>query len=191
MFLRSRVEEFRLSPTALNDFLDDPLLFRDRHLLRTPEEKAPVVAYGNAMHHALAVWGQRVLAGEGTDAEALFSVADGHLQMQEVLTPAQRGNFCAEARDVLARYFAERLQPPHPCVAYIEKALSAHIGDIPVKGKIDRIDLVEPAGRRAIVTDYKAGRPKTPREIEEYGYRRQIVFYALLIEESGALLLDP
>ena len=191
VFLRSRVEEFRLSPTALNDFLDDPLLFRDRHLLRTPEEKAPVVAYGNAMHHALAVWGQRVLAGEGTDAEALFSVADGHLQMQEVLTPAQRGNFCAEARDVLARYFAERLQPPHPCVAYIEKALSAHIGDIPVKGKIDRIDLVEPAGRRAIVTDYKAGRPKTPREIEEYGYRRQIVFYALLIEESGALLLDP
>lgn len=190
-FFMARLEQFSLSPTALNDFLRDPLLFVDRHLLQVPESKNPVLAYGNAIHHVLALWG--ISAREGTPitkSEALVAFVD-HLQRKELLSKEEFVRFEHMGRAALGRYFDTALQPPYPLVRYVEQSISAHLGDIPIKGKIDRIDLHETHSSFATVFDYKTGRPKSPKEIQEYGYLRQLVFYALLIEQSDALPIDP
>jgi hypothetical protein len=75
------------------------------------------------------------------------------------------------------------------------------LGEIPIKGKIDRIDLAAPGSADAIVIDYKTGRPKPPSAIrggiepgsvsrtEDGDYFRQLVFYALLLEQAEPLLV--
>jgi ATP-dependent exoDNAse (exonuclease V) beta subunit len=82
----------------------------------------------------------------------------------------------------------------------VERDYRARLRDIPLKGKIDRIDLLSPSSGDASVIDYKTGRPKAPAAIrggiepgkvsrtEEGDYFRQLVFYALLLEQSEPLL---
>ncbi len=188
-FLRERIESYRLSPTALNDFLRNPILFRDRHLLMVPEEGDPILAYGNAVHHALAKWAVALQEHRALSSEDLVKACSEHLRRREILSTADLERYEAEARDTLPRFLA-RLEAPSPVIAHVEKSLSAYVEDIPIKGKIDRIDVAAPDSRRAIVIDYKSGRPKSAKEIEDFGYLRQLQFYALLIEKGG-LLLEP
>jgi RecB family exonuclease len=82
------------------------------------------------------------------------------------------------------------LQPPYPNVHKVEYPITTHLGDIPIKGKLDRIDLMEPNSRKAIITDFKTGKPKTEKQIVDYGYFRQLVFYDLLIR-NGYSIIDP
>jgi RecB family exonuclease len=59
--------------------------------------------------------------------------------------------------------------------------------EIPLTGKLDRIDLADD-GTALRVIDYKTGKPKSRNHIEgktqgsDGGYKRQLVFYALLLQ---------
>ena len=66
--------------------------------------------------------------------------------------------------------------PPSP--KYLEKGFTLKVGDVLVKGRIDRIDDVE--GGVEII-DYKTGTPKSKLEWDD---RRQLVLYAIAGEES-------
>ena len=64
------------------------------------------------------------------------------------------------------------------------------IPEIPLSGKLDRLDF-HSDGTMLRVVDYKTGKPKTRNVIEgktqnaDGGYKRQLVFYALLLELYG------
>ena len=92
--------------------------------------------------------------------------------------------------NTLTRYFETSLIPPYPVIHKVEFGINARIGDIPIKGKIDRIDLMEPNSTSAIIIDFKTGKPKTEKQIVDYGYFRQLVFYGVLIE-AGYGMLQP
>jgi DNA helicase-2/ATP-dependent DNA helicase PcrA len=189
-YLLQRLEHFSLSPTALNDFLADPQIFVARHLLLMPQAKEAHFAYGNAVHHVLAHWGLSLQEGTPLTKEQILSGFSSHLQDKELLPEQDFIRLESLGHETLRRYFDEHLQEPYPIVHKVEYDVSAHLGDIPLKGKLDRIDLLEPNSTSAIVYDYKTGKPKAPKQILDYGYHRQLVFYALLIEHSS-LLLDP
>jgi len=65
---------------------------------------------------------------------------------------------------------------------------SVTLDDIPLAGKIDRIDLVDPNNQTVRVIDYKTGKRKTRGQIEgntqdsDGAYKRQLVFYQLLTD---------
>ncbi len=189
-FLRKRIELFTLSPTALNDFLADPQMFLERHLLQKPEAKNANFAYGNAVHHVLAAWAESVKAGNPLEENAMLALLRNHFEHQEILTEHERSRLIHLGELTLRRYAAASLRPPYPVVHKVEYALKAHLGDIPIKGKIDRIDLLEPHSSAAIITDLKTGKPKSEKQIIEYGYHRQLVFYDLLIR-TGYSAIDP
>lgn len=189
-FLLRRIENFSLSPTALNDFLEDPQLFVQRHLLMVPQAKESHFAYGNAVHHVLAMWGLSVRDAEPLTRPQLLAEFSSHLQHKELLPLSEFVRLESLGHETLQRYYDEFLQQPYPIVYKVEFDLSARLGDIPIKGKIDRIDLLEPHSTAAVIYDYKTGTPKAPKQILDYGYHRQLVFYALLIEKSS-LPLDP
>jgi RecB family exonuclease len=60
---------------------------------------------------------------------------------------------------------------------------------IPLKGKIDRIDLAAPTSAEATVIDFKTGRPQTESQIRNGDYFRQLQFYAVLLSKSQPLLV--
>lgn len=189
-YLKKRIEHFALSPTALNNFLEDPLLFLERDLLQKPQAKEPHFAYGNAVHHVMAKWADSTVAGKPMSIEELMASFDSHLNDKELLTDKERERLSHLGHTTLRRYATGHLQPPYPIVHKVEYPITAHLGDIPIKGKLDRIDLLEPNSSAAVITDYKTGKPKTEKQIVDYGYYRQLVFYDLLVR-NGYSMIDP
>ena len=187
-FLKDRIEHFALSPTALNHFLEDPILFLNVDLLQRPQAKEPHFAYGNAVHHVLAKWADAVTGGTPMETEQLLQVFRDHLETREILTEKERERLLHLGQTVIPRYAQSHLMPPYPVVHRVEYNITAHLGDIPIKGKIDRIDLMEPNSSAAIITDFKTGKPKSDAQIKEYGYHRQLVFYDLLVRHGYAMI---
>ncbi|MBT4119620.1 MAG: ATP-dependent helicase [Candidatus Peribacter sp.] len=189
-FLQKRIEHFALSPTALNHFLEDPLQFLEVDLLQKPQAKEPHFAYGNAVHHVLAKWADSVTDGNPLDEQTILTTFDDHLSQRELLTKKELERLSHLGHQTLKRYISSHLQSPYPNVHKVEYPITTHLGDVPIKGKLDRIDLMEPNSRVAIVTDFKTGKPKTEKQIVDYGYYRQLVFYDLLIR-NGYSIIDP
>ncbi|MDD5026436.1 MAG: ATP-dependent DNA helicase [Candidatus Peribacteraceae bacterium] len=188
-FLCSRLKEYALSVTALNHFLEDPKIFLEIDLLSTPQAKEASLIYGNAVHEALKKWGLKVMAGEGMGVEGFVAAFRSYLETREILTDAERRRLMAHGEENLPRYFKERLDGPLPIVHKVEHVVVTHFEDVPIKGKIDRIDLLSPDSARAVIIDYKTGRPKTEKQIRDEGdYFRQLEFYALLLEEKNSPL---
>jgi len=203
-YLRERIETFALSPTSLARFLDDPQEFRRVDLLGQPqmftEQSMRAMGYGSAVHWALKDWAADVMKKEPLSEKKLLDAFKWHLYERNILTEQQRRDLLAQGNEALPLYFASRLQST-PYIYAVEKDISVRMEDIPLKGKIDRIDLLSETSSSAIVIDYKTGRPKTPGEIRggieegrvsrgtEGSYFRQLVFYALLMERGEPLLV--
>ena len=125
------------------------------------------------------------------------------------MTEKQYDDLRTLAKDTLPAYFAQHLEGKSPLVYSVEHEYRAVLADpsdprgpgIPLKGKIDRIDLVSKDSGSAIVIDFKTGRPKAPKairgDVEEGSVSRegrngdnfrQLVFYALLLDQAEPLL---
>lgn len=189
-FLQKRIENFALSPTALNHFIEDPLLFLEVDLLQKPQAKEPHFAYGNAVHHVLAKWADSIATGEVLTEQKILDTFDDHLIKRELLTKKELERLMHLGHQTLTRYMSSHLQSPYPIVHKVEYPINTHLGDIPIKGKLDRVDLMEPNSSAAIITDFKTGKPKTEKQIVDLGYHRQLVFYDLLIR-NGYSIVDP
>lgn len=187
-FLRERLEGFSLSVTALNHFLDDPKVFLESDLLQAPQLKTPSLAYGTAVHAALRLWGLSVQDGMPIGLEQFMGEFDNQLIQKELLSESELRNLLAQGKDDLPRYYEQRLKQRIPFVHKLEYPMSAYLDDIPLKGKIDRVDLEHPDSANATVIDFKTGVPKSENEIREGGYFRQLVFYSLLFEHGQSIL---
>jgi len=188
-FLRERLENYHLSVTALNHFLEDPRIFLELDLLQVPQAKVPSFVYGNAVHDALKKWGLSVQAGKPLSAEEFLTAFRTYLEEREILTDAERSRLLKIGEEALPRYYAARLGGAHPVIHKVEYPILAQWGDVPVKGKIDRIDLTAADSALALVIDYKTGQPKSEKQIRDEGsYYRQLVFYRLLLEQRGGPL---
>lgn len=190
-YLRSKLETFELSVTALNHFLEDPEIFLRQDLLGLPQAKSPTLAYGTAVHEGLRAWARLAReSGESSEAALLEGFARG-ITEREILTEKERERLLHLGRQALPRYFAARLQGGAPVIWGIEQKVSARLGDIRLKGLMDRIDLYHVDGAKVKVIDYKTGRPKTEKEVREGdngNLYRQLAFYKLLIEHSPQML---
>ncbi len=177
--------------TALNHFLEDPEIFLRQDLLGLPQAKSPTLAYGTAVHEGLRAWARLAReSGESSEAALLEGFARG-ITEREILTEKERERLLHLGRQALPRYFAARLQGGAPVIWGIEQKVSARLGDIRLKGLMDRIDLYHVDGAKVKVIDYKTGRPKTEKEVREGdngNLYRQLAFYKLLIEHSPQML---
>ncbi len=186
-FLRKKLETYELSVTALNTFLEDPYRFLWEDLLMLPRSKDPTLAYGTAVHDALYQWGMHAKQGGNVTTEQLLEAFKKSLA-EEVITDRDRALWQSIGERALPIY-AEQYLREIPLIMGLERKVTAHVKEIPLKGLIDRIDLYNPDGKFLHIVDYKTGRPKTEKLVrEERGGAmiRQLTFYKLLIERSPA-----
>jgi DNA helicase-2/ATP-dependent DNA helicase PcrA len=192
-FLRHRLKDYSLSVTALNHFLDGPdgpQKFLHLDLLQTPQSKESSLVYGNAVHDALRKWSLALQKGQRMEQAGFMTAFETYLNEREVLTEPEKKRLIKLGQESLPRYFAARLQDATPMISHVEHPISTRLKDIPIKGKLDRIDLVAQDSGRIMIIDYKTGRPRTDAEIRKEGYFRQLVFYALLLE-NGMPFFEP
>jgi DNA helicase II / ATP-dependent DNA helicase PcrA len=212
-YLRYRLETLSLSPSSLTTFLENPQDFLRHHLLHLPEHRTSgdllSMGYGSAVHWALKEWAVAQQTGGVTSVEKFLQDFAWHLRERSVLTEKQYDQLAATAREALPVYYRERLEGHAPPIYAVERDYYARLAvpsqpdseGISLKGKIDRIDLLAKDSGDAVIFDFKTGAPKSPGQIRggldpgtvsragrEGDYFRQIVFYALLLEQAEPLL---
>lgn len=220
-YLKKRLETFALSPSSLTAFLTDPLEFRRVHLLGQPErfseDSLRALGYGSAVHWALKEWAGALKEKKPFAAKEFLGAFEWNLRNRNVLTTKQQDDLFAQATVALPLYFESRLQGTKPFIHAVERDYRAMFDDptssgppqadglrgagIPLKGKIDRIDLASDTSADAVIIDYKTGAPKPPSVIrggleagkvsrtEDGANFRQLVFYSLLLEKAEPLLV--
>lgn len=172
-----------LSPSRVESFTSCPMAFRFASIERLPEPPSPHATKGSLVHRALELLYSYPATDRGQVAiERSFqqAVTEYDLDPEFVLLAlddAQRQAFVDDAWTLVQSYL--RMEDPsrvHPIG--VELRLEAQVGDLTLRGIIDRLDL--DADGQLIVTDYKTGRaPGMKYEQSKLG---GVHFYSFLCE---------
>lgn len=174
--LRSRVEKFVWSATALNNYIECPRRFLFQQLYRFPRRPQPQLALGVALHEAL----EHTLREQTISEDALLRFFERALRGQNL----QREEFDrlrAHGEKILQKNFAEKSETWHAPNVELELdfgKFAPEIDGIRVTGKADKISFSDDTHTHAVIVDYKSGQPKSIRTGERLW--RQLVFYDLI-----------
>ncbi len=201
-FLASLLENYRLSPTGLNNFLACPRRFLLQNLLKIPtavsvDERLGAI-FGTAVHAAFEDFFREF---KKTGQQPKLEIALAGLQRSlnhEPLTAAQRESLERDAKLALEKYLdshSAELRPP----LEVEFNFARHevrLEVIPLTGKIDRIDAIPDTKNEVRFIDYKSMAPLTPAAIRGETANstgdayRQLLFYALLAELDSRFIFQ-
>ncbi|MEI6690723.1 MAG: ATP-dependent DNA helicase [bacterium] len=192
-FLSPIISTFRLSPTALNTYLECAYKFKLNNLLKVPRAKAPYLALGTAVHASLeALYKNFNETKTLPTLDYVLHIFDLELE-REIMRKSDLASFMEKGKKILSTYYEYYKDDIRPAL-WMEKFLGYGTGkiilddDIELAGKVDRIDALDPASNSVRVVDYKTGHPKTRGQVEgttkdsDGGYYRQLVFYKLLVD---------
>lgn len=187
------LENFSISATSLNKYLDCPLTFYFEKILKIPMGRNATMGYGNAIHYALELFFRDIELSTPRSygsVEKLISLFDkGLKKYHSHFTKSEFERYTYLGREVLTQYFEKYsdswLKPKKYEIEYTIK--NVHHKGVPISGKLDKISILDGS---ILVTDYKTGkfnteklRPYNPEKENPVGdYWRQLVFYSLLID---------
>jgi putative RecB family exonuclease len=174
-----------LSPSKASAFTDCPLAFRYSIIDHIPEPPSPHAVKGTLVHAALERLFWDRLPGDRTIETALDALRQAweHIQddpefVELGLDADQAAAFLADAEVLVHNYF--RIEDPNAVrTVGVELGLETGIGDMVLRGIIDRLDLTEDG--ELIVIDYKTGR--APSAQFEKSRLNGVHTYALLCEQ--------
>lgn len=190
--IRSSIDRFRLSASALNHFTNlqygGPNSFLLHYILHFPSSDIPEALYGDAFHRSLD-WAHAYSIEHGQPPTAAALEQDFEARMKRL-------PFSRDDRD----YFTKR--GLHSLVGVVaatqDLSTDAHFsevgfrsenvmfGDIRLGGSIDRLH-VDHDAKKITVYDFKTGKSFDrwdTREAKLHTYKKQLMFYKLLVEHS-------
>ena len=172
-----------LSPSRVESFLSCPLAFRFASIERLPDPPTVATTKGSLVHRALELLFLERPSDRTADAlDRCVGVAiDEYRQHDDFvllgLDDAAATEFFDEARQIAANYLSME-DPTSVRDIGLELRLEAPVGDLTLRGIIDRLDLNDDG--ELVVVDYKTGR--APRAGWERKSMSGIHFYAFLCE---------
>ena len=184
------------SATSFNNYLESPWKYLAKNLLRLPEVQGLPLLYGTAVHNVLErTTRQHAQTGELATVDELAAWL--HTELHRLPLSAKEYTQLHERALAALAVYREHLATALPKQTQEEYKLSVALStgleacpEVVLTGKLDRFDLSEDGTLRRVV-DYKTGKPKSRNAIEgktqsdDGGYKRQLVFYALLLELQG------
>ena len=191
-FITALLDKFAMSVTALNNYLDCPLGFYYKNLIRIPQGKSENLEFGSAIHYAL----EKLFRKMQDSKKDLFPSKEEMIADFSWYMKRHRENFTKEAFDrrmeygdeVLRNYYDKYINSWNKVVAIERNIRGVTINGVPLKGKLDKLEF---NGRDVNVVDYKSGnfenalpKTKSPNDKEPNGgdYWRQAVFYKILVD---------
>jgi DNA helicase II / ATP-dependent DNA helicase PcrA len=191
-FISRILEKFVLSVTALNNYLNCPLEFYFRTLLRIPAPKNEAMEFGSSVHFALRKLFEKMKERNSKE----FLAKEVLLEDFNWYMHRHRESFTQEGFDRRLEYGFEVLGNYYNkyCTTWNKIALveydvrNVQIKGVPIKGKLDKLEF---SGKNVNVVDYKTGdfekaadKLKSPSDKSPLGgdYWRQAVFYKILVD---------
>ncbi len=154
-----------LSPSRVESFLSCPLAFRFSSIEKLPDLPSVASTRGSLVHRALELL--FLQPGPERTAAALDLAVETAIAEYRTdpdftllaLDPKQTERFDAECR-TLATNYLDMEDPTQVREIGIELRLEAPVGDLSLRGIIDRLELDQDG--ELVVTDYKTGRAPSP-----------------------------
>jgi DNA helicase II / ATP-dependent DNA helicase PcrA len=191
-FINQLLQDYTLSVTHLNTYLDCPLRFYFQCLIRVPSGKSPAATFGSAVHDAL-----RKAFKKLKENDDVFMPVEDFMKDFGIYMSRNRDSFTREEFKRKMAY-GEKILPPFyklntPAwnkIALVELPVkNVEVEGVPIKGNLDKVEF---NGKQVTVVDYKTGNIKYARKKFERAdddtiggdYWRQAVFYKLLIEND-------
>jgi len=185
-WLEAIIERYKMSATHLNDYLECPRLFYYQDILRVPRSTSRAVGYGIAVHNALRDASAQFNASKKMPA-ANWVIAQFEYHLDQQLLSKQDLKDSKEfGRSSLGEYLQDQLDmvvknayPEHDFGPY-----HVLVGEVPITGKIDSIQIIDAKKKLVHVVDYKTGNPdnKASNLAPNGSYHRQLLFYKLLCD---------
>jgi DNA helicase-2/ATP-dependent DNA helicase PcrA len=186
------LSERGFSATSLNNYLRSPWDYFYRNVLRVPETQAIHMQFGTAIHNVME---------KSTKHHTNKGVLPSDTVVKQMLETEL--NKLPVTKEEYVRLLEKGMEALYTYLAHIKESLPKktkeefgirvvlqtgieELPELPLTGKLDRLDIGED-GIVYQVVDYKTGKPKTRNVIEgktassDGGYKRQLVFYALLL----------
>lgn len=192
-FINSILDKYVMNVTSLNNYLDCPLGFYYKNLIRIPAGKSETLEFGSAVHFALQKLFEEMQKSEQQqfpEKEKMIEDFKWYLKRhRENFTPESFARRMEQGEIVLGEYYDEYIPGCNKIVA-IERNIKNVINGIPIKGKVDKMEF---NGKEVNVVDYKTGdvnsvytkkKLMAPNADNPLGgdYWRQAVFYKILID---------
>ncbi|GAB3919063.1 ATP-dependent helicase [Mucilaginibacter boryungensis] len=192
-YINQLLQNYTLSVTHLNNYLDCPLKFYFQCLIRVPSGKSPAATFGSAVHDALKRAFRKV-----KDKEDEFPPVDEFMQDFRNYIYRNRDAFTKEefkrrldyGDKILPAYYNLNI-PYWNKITLVELPVkNLEIAGVPVKGNLDKVEF---HGKDVTIVDYKTGKLKNAKDkflrpgddMSNGGdYWRQAVFYKLLIDND-------
>lgn len=172
-----------LSPSRVESFLSCPLAFRFSSIEKLPDAPSVAATRGSLVHRALELL--FLNPAEQRNAEALDDAVETAIaeyrDLPEFTMLGLEGDDAARFDDDcrrLAGNYLEMEDPTRVREIGLELRLEAPVGDLTLRGIIDRLEL--DADGELVVTDYKTGRAPSPNW--ERKSLSGLNFYAFLCE---------
>ncbi|MEP7103365.1 MAG: ATP-dependent DNA helicase [Candidatus Dojkabacteria bacterium] len=197
-YLKYLISNFKLSASALNEYIECPLKFKFNRLLKVPKFKDKSIALGNAMHFALEHFYRSLIKGDEKDNNYLKFLFQQQLE-RELLGPEDFESVLIEGNKIIDEYYnfykGTFVKPIEVEYGFYGRNLLLEIPGIdaiPLSGKMDKIEPLEKDTLGQVtkvkVIDYKTKVPESENSIRgltknsKGNIFRQLVFYKLLAE---------
>ncbi len=187
--LKSQLQEFKLSPTALTDFLNvaysSPEQYYYRHILSYPSAANEDLIYGSLIHKSLE-WLQNELNINKTipklnELLKLYTQLINNSKIEDI----RKSYFVDKGTDALENFYKYNLNNLS-IDAKVElnfKNKEITLKNAKLTGKIDHLSI---SNNSLNIIDYKTGKAHTSwsKEASLYNNSRQLYFYKILLENS-------
>lgn len=191
-FIERMLEKFVMNVTALNNYLNCPLEFYFKNLIRIPSPKNEAAEFGSAVHYALEKL-FRKMQDSGKEQfpskEEFINDFDWYMHRhRESFTKEQFDRRKEYGHDVLSNYYDKYINSFNKIVSIERNIRNVVIKKVPLKGKLDKLEF---DGKLVNIVDYKTGDPdkskerlQSPNDKNKLGgdYWRQAVFYKILVD---------
>ncbi len=189
-WLREKLQDFTITSTAVTDYIKCGLRFYYNHLIRIPRAGNEYTAYGNAMHHTVNQWlRQAIDQGNWLTTSELIGLFERNMyNLRNEFNKVSYHQRLEQGKYILPLYkeARERYFKDKPVVT-LEKSMLATVNNIPIKGRIDKLEFSD---KNVRIVDYKTGKfkkvldklkPPGVRGSRPGDYWFQLAFYHLLI----------
>jgi len=195
LFIDNLLASFTMNVTALNNYLDCPLGFFYKNLVRIPTGRSENTEFGSAVHYALEKLFQKMQeAGNNTFPaceEFIKYFAWSMRRNRECFTRESFERRMEYGKEILTNYYNTYIGTWNKIVSVERNVRNIVVSGVPLKGKVDKLEF---EGNQVNVVDYKTGdyekaikdykKFDRPNERNPNGgdYWRQAVFYKILLE---------
>lgn len=187
-YIRSQMAEYVMSVTHLNNYLECPRKFYWRNILQIPSLKTRSLMLGSAMHDTLRDVFEIVRAGKAVPNQvAVQDILKKHL-LREPMSETDFTEIFSRGSKAISGYMQEYTHSfgVPGMTEHNFKKYKIHVGDVPITGKLDKIEIIDEPNKQVNVVDYKTGNSDHWREKlrKDGNYVRQMIFYKLLCDNA-------